>query len=503
MSAAVVLAATNTSPWDGHDTRLLVVAALGIALIVCLIVFAKMHPFLSLILGSAFVALAAGVPAATSVTNFEAGVGGTLQEVGLLIALGAMLGKLLADSGGADSVIDKLLSRTPKAVLPWAMTLVAVIIGLPMFFEIGLVLLLPVIVLVSQRSGHRLMRIAIPALAGLSVLHGLVPPHPGPLIAINALNANLGTTLAFGLVVAIPTVVICGPLLSVLITRWVPVGAPAIAGGVDTTADSGSGVPGPGRTPEPGPVGAAPSRGTSTAVLERTAPERTELRRRPSFRVSLLTIICPVVLMLLKALADIIWTDTNPPTTRRLLDFIGEPFVAMTIAVLVAMVTFGYAVGSSGSEIAKRIGDSVGPVAAVILIVGAGGGFKQTLIGAGVGDSVAKFATGAHLSVLVLGWLIAVSLRLATGSATVATITTAGIVAPLASGLTPNHVALLALAIGAGSLFLSHVNDAGFWLVKELFGLTVGQTFKSWSMMETAVSVVGFSFVLLLSAVVT
>jgi GntP family gluconate:H+ symporter len=503
MTAAVALAAASASPWGGHDTRLLIAAALGVALIVCLIVVAKMHPFLSLILGSAFVALAAGVPAATSVTNFESGVGATLQEVGLLIALGAMLGKLLADSGGADSVIDKLLSRTPKAVLPWAMTLVAVIIGLPMFFEIGLVLLLPVIVLIAQRSRHRLMRIAIPALAGLSVLHGLVPPHPGPLIAIDALNANLGTTLAFGLVVAIPTVVICGPLLAVLITRWVPVEAPAVAGGVDTGARSGGGDPQVVSHDEHWPTGGGSRGGTRTAVLDRPAPVRVELARRPSFGVSLLTIVCPVVLMLLKALADIIWTGDNPPATRRLMDFIGEPFVAMTIAVLVAMVTFGYAVGSSGSVIAKRIGESVGPVAAVILIVGAGGGFKQTLIGAGVGDSVAKLANGAHLSVLVLGWLIAVSLRLATGSATVATITTAGIVAPLASGLTPNHVALLALAIGAGSLFLSHVNDAGFWLVKELFGLTVGQTFKSWSMMETAVSVVGFSFVLLLSAVVT
>jgi GntP family gluconate:H+ symporter len=502
MNAATALA----SPWSGHDTRLLVVAAMGIALIVCLIVFAKMNPFLSLITGSAFVALAAGVPAATSVTNFETGVGATLQEVGLLIALGAMLGKLLADSGGADSVIDKLLSRTPKAVLPWAMTLVAVIIGLPMFFEIGLVLLLPVIVLIAQRSGHRLMRIAIPALAGLSVLHGLVPPHPGPLIAINALNANLGTTLAFGLLVAIPTVVICGPVLAVLITRYVPVDAPAVAGGVDTRRPlSGGNGEGPDilGDDERWRAGSGSPAGTRTAVLERPAPMRVALARRPSFRVSLLTIICPVALMLLKALADIIWPGANPPATRSLLDFIGEPFVAMTIAVLVAMVTFGYAVGSSGSVIARRLGDSVGPVAAVILIVGAGGGFKQTLIGAGVGDSVAKFANGAHVSVLVLGWLIAVSLRLATGSATVATITTAGIVAPLASGLTPNHVALLALAIGAGSLFLSHVNDAGFWLVKELFGLSVGQTFKSWSAMETAVSVVGFTFVMLLSAVVT
>jgi gluconate:H+ symporter, GntP family len=500
MTRAAVTLTVATTPWGGHDTRLIVAAAVGIAAIVGLIVFAKLHPFLSLIVGSAVVALGAGVSGAHAIANFETGVGGTLQEVGLLIALGAMLGKLLADSGGADQVIDTLLSKASPAGLPWAMTLVAVIVGLPMFFEIGLVLLLPVIVLVAQRSGHRLMRIAIPALAGLSVLHGLVPPHPGPLIAISALHADLGTTLAFGILVAIPTVVICGPLLALLISRWVPVDAPAVAGGVDTTTLSRAGSPSSEQRPHASSGGS--SGRTAIAVAERTRPTSTLLVRKPSFLVTLLTIICPVVLMLLKALADILWNVKNPPETRVVLDVIGEPLVAMTIAVLLAMFTFGYAVGATGSVLAKRIGDSVGPVAAVILIVGAGGGFKQTLIGAGVGDSVAKFANGAHLPVLLLGWLIAVALRLATGSATVATITAAGIVAPLASGLSPSHTALLALAVGAGSLFLSHVNDAGFWLVKELFGLSVGQTFKSWSMMETAVSVVGFGCVMLLSVFV-
>jgi GntP family gluconate:H+ symporter len=235
MNATLAAAAAITKPWAAHDTRLTVVTVIGIAIIVALIVVLKMHPFLSLILGSAFVGLAAAVPLPMIVTNFEDGVGSTLKEVGLLIALGAMLGKLLADSGGADRVIDKLLSKASKAMVPWAMALVAIIIGLPMFFEIGLVLLLPVIVLVTQRSGLKLMRVAIPALAGLSVLHGLIPPHPGPLIAIAAVHAQLGTTLALGIVVAIPTVILCGPLLSILITRVVPVGAPAYAGGVDTT----------------------------------------------------------------------------------------------------------------------------------------------------------------------------------------------------------------------------------------------------------------------------
>ena len=455
--------------WTGHDTQLLVVAAIGIALIVVLIAKLKLHPFLALVLGSAFVGLASGVELAKVITNFEDGVGGVLKEVGLLIALGAMLGKLLADSGGANRVVDTLLDKASGNKVVWSITLVAVIIGLPMFFEIGLVLLLPVIVLVTQRSKMPLMRIAIPALAGLSVLHGLVPPHPGPLIAISAVKAELGTTLALGILVAIPTVIICGPLFSRLAAKWVPVGAPAVAGGIDT--QHGADMEG--------------------------------LKRQPTFLVTLLTIIFPVVLMLLKAVVDIIWPDpkTAPPV-RIFLDFVGQPLVAMTLAVLLAIITFGYAVGFSGSRITSKVGASLGPIAAILLIVGAGGGFKQTLIGAGVGDAVKKWAEGTNMSVLVLGFIVAVALRLATGSATVATVTAAGIVAPLASSLTPTHAALLALAIGAGSLFLSHVNDAGFWLVKELFGLTVGQTFKTWSVMETLISVVGFGFVMLLSLII-
>ncbi|MDQ0633274.1 GntP family gluconate:H+ symporter [Arthrobacter pascens] len=455
--------------WTGHDTQLLVVAGLGIALIVVLIAKFKFHPFLALVLGSAFVGLASGVELAKVISNFEDGVGGVLKEVGLLIALGAMLGKLLADSGGANRVVDTLVEKASGNKVVWAITLVAVIIGLPMFFEIGLVLLLPVIVLVTQRSKMPLMRIAIPALAGLSVLHGLVPPHPGPLIAISAVKAELGTTLALGILVAIPTVIICGPLFSRLAARWVPVGAPAVAGGIDT----------------------------------RHGADTEGVKRQPTFLVTLLTIIFPVVLMLLKAIVDIVWPDpATAPAVRMVFDFIGQPLVAMTLAVLLAMVTFGYAVGFTSNRITSKIGASLGPIAAILLIVGAGGGFKQTLIGAGVGDAVKKWAEGTNMSVLVLGFIVAVALRLATGSATVATVTAAGIVAPLASSLTPTHAALLALAIGAGSLFLSHVNDAGFWLVKELFGLTVGQTFKTWSVMETLISVVGFGFVMLLSLII-
>jgi GntP family gluconate:H+ symporter len=462
---AALLAAKDTA-WHLHDTRLLLMALAGIALIVVLIAVFDVHPFLALILGSALVGFGSGVDSADVINNFEDGVGSTLKEVGLLIALGAMLGKLLAESGGADQVVDTLVNRAGKRMVPWAIGLVAVIVGLPMFFEIGLVLLLPVIVLVAKRSELPLMRVAIPALAGLSVLHGMIPPHPGPLIAISAVKADLGITLGFGILVAIPTAIICGPLFSYVAARWVPVGPPESAGGLQTGG-------------------------------ERARSE--EVERPPSFGVTLATIVFPVVLMLLKAVADLVWSDENDTnTTKTVADFIGEPLVALTLAVLLAMLTFGYAVGFRGKQITDRLGAGLAPIAVILLIVGAGGGFKQTLIGAGVGDSIAKAANHTGVSVLVIGYLLAVALRLATGSATVATTTAAGIVAPLAHGLPSAHLALLALAVGAGSLFLSHVNDAGFWLVSQSFRLSVADTFRTWSVMETLLSLVGFGFVSIL-----
>ncbi|MBE7186886.1 gluconate:H+ symporter [Jatrophihabitans endophyticus] len=469
MRDTLVLAASKTSgPWTTHDTRLIIAAVAGIALVVLLIAAFSVHPFLALVAGSALTGFAAGVGSADIISNFEDGVGSTLMEVGLLIALGAMLGKLLAESGGADKVVDTLVDRSGPRLLPWTIGLVAVIVALPMFFEIGLVLMLPVIVLVTKKSGLPLMRVAIPALAGLSALHGLIPPHPGPLIAIGFLHAQLGITLAFGIVVAIPTVIICGPLFSIVAARWVPVEGPESAGGVDT------------------------SRAASGDVA-----------RPPSFGVTLATILFPVVLMLAKALADIVWDSDMTQPVRVVLDFVGEPLVALFLAVVLASVTFGYAVGFDSRQISDRIGASLPPIAGILLIVGAGGGFKQTLIGAGVGDTIGKAANDSGVSILVIAWLLAAAIRLATGSATVATTTAAGIIAPLvAHGQSDSHLALIALAVGTGSLIFSHVNDAGFWLVNQSFKLTVGQTFKTWSVMETLLSVVGFGFVSLLWVVV-
>ncbi|MFJ9845446.1 gluconate:H+ symporter [Kitasatospora sp. NPDC101155] len=458
----LLAAAPPAMPHTGSNSQLLIAVLVSIGAIVLAITKLKLHPFLALTIGSGLLAAIAGAPFDKLLSSFSTGFGSTVASVGLLIGLGAMLGKLLADSGGANIIADTVLSRTGNKALPWAMALIAAVLGLPLFFEVGVVLLIPIVLLVARRGNVPLMRVGIPALAGLSVLHGLVPPHPGPLVAIDALKADLGVTLALGLLIAIPTLIIAGPLFARVAERWV----------------------GPLEIP--------------TAI----APEETGKRERtPSFGAVLATILLPVVLMLGKALVDVVIDDPKA-MGQRVFDFIGSPLIALLAATLLAMLTLGKAAGFDKARISDTVGKSLGPIAGIVFIVGAGGGFKQTLIDVGVGDMVSHWSSQWHISALLLGWLIAVLIRLATGSATVATITAAGIVSPLAANMSSTHSALLVLAVGAGSLFLSHVNDAGFWLVKEYFGMSVGQTLKSWSVMETVISVVAIALILPLSLII-
>lgn len=452
--------ATETITSAGNAQLGIAVLA-GIAVIVLLITKFKVHAFLALTIGSLALGAFAGAPLDKTIVSFTTGLGTTVAGVGVLIALGAILGKLLADSGGADQIVDTILAKAGGRAMPWAMVLIASVIGLPLFFEVGIVLLIPVVLLVAKRGNYSLMRIGIPALAGLSVMHGLVPPHPGPLVAIDAIGANLGVTLALGVLVAIPTVIIAGPVFSRYAARWVDIPAP-----------------------------------------EKMIPARPseDLDRRPGFGATVTTVLLPVVLMLGKALVELV-VDDPKSGVQRVTDFIGSPLIALLAAVIVGMFTLGRAAGFTKDRISSTVEKSLAPIAGILLIVGAGGGFKTTLIDVGVGQMILDFSKDWAIPTLLLGWLIAVAIRLATGSATVATISAAGLVAPLAADMSTSHAALLVLAIGAGSLFFSHVNDAGFWLVKEYFGMTVGQTIKTWSVMETIISVVGIGFVLLLSLV--
>jgi GntP family gluconate:H+ symporter len=444
-------------------TQLILAFLAGIAVIVVLITVVKLHPFLALIFGGLTVGLAAGEDLIKVLKSFTDGFGTTAAGVGILIALGAMFAKLLADSGGADQIVDTIVGHASPRMLPWAMALVGAIIGLPMFFEIGLVLLIPVIYLVSRRSQLSLITIGIPALAGLSAMHGFVPPHPGPLTAISLLHADLGITLALGVAVAIPTIIVAGPLFGKLAGRWVVVDAPDTFD-ADTFAEGAE-------------------------------------RRRPSFGITLFSVLLPVVLMLGKALVDIFIEDEGN-WFRKIFDSLGTPLIALLIAVIVGMFTLGRGGGMGRDEVTKCIESGLPPVAGIILIVAAGGGFKQVLVDTGIGTLLAEWAKGAHMSVIVLAWLIAVLIRLATGSATVATITASSLILGLVEGMPTAQLSLVVLAVGAGSLFFSHVNDAGFWLVNQYFRLTVLQTIKTWSIMETVLSVSGLGVVLLLDLVI-
>lgn len=441
--------------------QLIIAALLAIGLIVLLITYFKLHPFLALIFGGLTVGIVAGQNVNDVIGSFSTGFGTTAAGVGALIAMGAMFAKLLADSGGADQIVDTIVGKSSKAGLPWAMAGVGALIGLPMFFEIGLVLLMPVIYLVARLAQLSVITIGIPTLAGLSAMHGLVPPHPGPLVAISSLNADLGTTLMLGVLVAIPTVVVAGPLFGKLAGRWVDVPAPEIFEGREEKA----------------------------------------VADRPAFGVTVGTVLLPVVLMMAKAIVDIaIDDDTN--RVQQVFDVIGNPFIALLVAVIVAMFTFGRGSGMDRATVTKSVETSLPAIAGILLIVAAGGGFKQVLVDTGVGTLLAEWAKDANVSVLLLAWVVAVLIRLATGSATVATITASALMLGLVDGLSQGETSLVVLAIGSGSVFFSHVNDAGFWLVKEYFGLSVGQTIKSWSLMETVLSVTGLIFVLLLGIVI-
>ena len=440
--------------------QLIIAALVGILTIVLFIAVAKLHPFISLMVGSFVMAVCAGVPYDKAFSSFTTGAGSTFSGVGLLVAFGAIIGTILFTSGGADVIVDTIMSKTPMRLLPWAMALIAFTVGIPMFFEVGVVILIPVVLFAARRAKMPVMLIAIPALAGLSTLHAFIPPHPGPLAAIDSIHANLGLTLGLGLLVAIPTVIISGPLLGKVMARWVPIMAPK----------------------------------QSAAENAEQSPEH-----RPTFAQAITVILCPVVLMLAASVVDL--TGQSTTAWGRVLAFIGTPLTALFLTSVLAMVLLGFMQHATRDAVNGMVGKSFGTVAGIVFIVAAGGGFKQTLVDSGISDVIANSITESAMNPLIAGWIVAVLIRLATGSATVATVTAAGIMAPLAANLSPVQLALLVLAIGAGSVFFSHLNDAGFWLVKEYFGMTVGQTLKTWSLMETVLSVVGLGCVMLLSLI--
>lgn len=445
-----------------HGQWLLVYALISIIALILLIARYRLNPFITLTLVSLGLGLMAGIPAKDVVFVYEAGVGKTLGHIALVVALGTMLGKMMAESGGAEQIARTLIRWFGEKNVHWAMVFVAFLVGLPIFFEVGFVLLIPIAFNVARRTGTSMLLVGLPMVAGLSVVHGLVPPHPAAMIAVGEYQANVGRTIFYALVVGIPTAIIAGPLFA----KWI---APRI------------------QLPPANP-------------LEKEFIHLDEQRELPGFGITLATIMLPVVLMLLGGWANQIAIPGSG--LNELLTFVGNSVVALLIATLVSFYTLGLARGFNRDAILKFSHECLAPTAGIILLVGAGGGLNRILVEAGIAKEIVAVSSGMALTPLAMGWLVAALMRIATGSATVAMSTAAGIVAPIALAANYPHPELLVIATGAGSLILSHVNDGGFWLIKEYFNMTVTQTLKTWTVLETIISIVAFGFVSLLAMMI-
>jgi len=444
-----------------HDTFLLISALISVVALVVLIARFKINPFIVLMTISLALALVSGMPRPSIVKSFETGLGGTLGHIAIIVALGTMLGKMMAESGGADRIAHTLIQLFGERRVPWAMMFVGLLVGLPVFFEVGFVLLVPIAFNVAKRTNTPLTMVGLPMVAGLSVVHGLVPPHPAAMLAVTAYNADIGRTVFYALLVGIPTAILAGPLYAKVITPHIQLD---------------------------------PHNPIAEQFIEQ-APRRD----LPGFGITVGTILFPIILMLVGSWAD---AFTTPQTRLNgILHLIGNADVALLVGAAASFVTLGKMRGFSRETIEKFAEESLAPTATIILLIGAGGGFGRILQDSGTSQAIINLALRAHISILFSAWLVAAMVRLATGSATVAMTMAASIIAPIAlhTGVRPE---LLTIATGAGSLVFSHVNDGGFWMVKEYFGMTISQTFKSWSVCETIISVVALLLALGLSVLI-
>ncbi|MDQ0245047.1 GntP family gluconate:H+ symporter [Bacillus fengqiuensis] len=443
----------------------LIIVAIGILALLILIMGFKLNTFISLIIVSFGVALALGMPLDQIVKTIEAGLGGTLGHLALIFGLGAMLGKLIADSGGAQRIAMTLVNKFGEKNIQWAVVAASFIIGVALFFEVGLVLLIPIVFAISRELRISILYLGIPMTAALSVTHGFLPPHPGPTVIAGEFGANIGEVLLYGFIVSVPTVILAGPVFTKIAKKLVPESF------------------------------------TKTGSIASLGEQKTfKLEDTPGFGISVFTALLPVILMSIATIINLLQKTMGFEDNSSLaaIRFIGEAGTSMLISLLVAVYTMGLARKIPIKTVMESCTTAISHIGMMLLIIGGGGAFKQVLIDGGVGDYVAELFKGTSLSPILLAWIIAAILRISLGSATVAALTTAGLVIPML-GQSDVNLALVVLATGAGSLIASHVNDAGFWMFKEYFGLSMKETFATWTLLETIISVAGLAFILLLS----
>ncbi len=443
---------------DPHPT-LLWHALFAVVCLVVLIARAKVSAFVALILAALYVGIVSKLPLPDVAKAFADGVGGILGSIAMVVGLGAVLGKMLEVSGGASVVANTLLKVFGERHLGLAMMFIGLTVGLPVFFGVGVVLLMPIALALARRPGGSLLPIALPMVAGLSVAHALIPPHPGALAAMDILHANPGRTIIFALIAGVPAAWCAGPVFGSWVAQKLP------------PPDLGLG-----------------EKEESSPITE----------RRPSFGLTILTITLPIVLMVLATVADL--TLPKASSARAVFDFLGAPIVALTAAVLLSFWTLGFKQGFSRESLSTFSENSLGPTANILLVVGAGGGFSKVLVASGVGTLFADSASQWSIPPLIIGWVLAGLIRVAAGSATVAITAAAGFVAPLLAQSPSTSPELLVVALGAGSVMFSHLNDGGFWFVKEYLRISVTDTLKSWMVLETIIAVVVLLMCLVLDA---
>lgn len=427
----------------------------GIVILFILIAKFKLNAFISFIIVSLFVGLVGGMGLENVVKSIEIGIGNILGMLVLILGFGAMLGKLVADSGAAQRITSKLVSSFGVKKIQWAVVIAGFIVGIPMFYSVGFVILVPLIFTVAASTGLPLLYVGLPMLASLSVTHGFLPPHPAPTGIATIFNASIGKTLLYGIIVAIPAIILGGPLFARTIKNI-----------------------------------------KATPLKEFFNPVVLKEDEMPSMAISVFTALLPVILIGLSTIFDYLLPQNFP--AKKIILFLGNPVIAMLIAVLVAIFTLGLNRGKKMNEVMDSISSAISGITMVLLIIAGSGALKQILMDSGVSEYIAGSLKDSNISPLILAWFIATVIRVCVGSATVAGLTAAGIVFPLVSG-TGVSPELMVLAIGSGSLMLSHVNDSGFWLFKEYFNLSVKETLSTWTVMETTVGVTGLIGVLILN----
>jgi Gnt-I system high-affinity gluconate transporter len=436
----------------------LVIVILGICLLLFLILVLKFNSFLSFVIVSLAVGLAEGMTIDNAVVSIENGIGSTMGSLVLILGFGSMLGKMVSESGAAQRITSRLIEAFGIKHIQMAMMLTGFIVGISLFFDVGFFIMIPLVFTVAATTGLPLLYVGLPILAALSVTHGFLPPHPAPTAIVTLFHADLGKTLIYGIIAAVPAIIISGPILSKVLSK----------------------------------VEAKPLK---EFINQKVMTEE----EMPGFWISFFSSLLPVILITISTVAGFFLSADNG--VRIVLGYIGNPVIAMLISVLFSIYTLGLARGRKITDIMDSLAHSVTTITMIMLLIAGAGALKQVLVDSGVSKYIGEMLSQSSLSPLFLGWLIATILRFCVGSATVAGITTAGIVLPLVTSGSVNSE-LMVLAIGSGSLMFGHVNDGGFWLFKEYFNLSIKDTLKTWSVMETSIGISGLLGVMALSLLV-